>query len=66
MFSVNSVINNDQTIQPLRYISKQVKFIAKMFHGKRIKKFKKKVESQAHEPFSIFHRYLELTFCQMK
>ena len=44
MCSVNCVINNDQTIQPLRYISKQVKFIAKMFYGKRIKKFKKKLE----------------------
>ena len=66
MFSVNGVINNDQTVQPLRYISKQVKFIAKEFHGKRIKKFKKKLELQVHEPFSMFHRYLELTFCQMK
>ena len=44
----------------------QVKFIAKMFHKKRIKKFRKKLESQVHEPFSMFHRYLELTFCQMK
>ena len=65
MFSVNFVINNDQTIQPLRYISKQVKFIAKMFHGKRIKKFRE-LELQVHEPFSMFHRYLELTFCKMK
>ena len=44
----------------------QVKFIAKMFHGKRIKKFRKKLESQVHEPFAMFHRYLKLTFCQMK
>ena len=66
MISVNCVIINDQTIQPLRYISKQVKFIAKMFHKKRIKKFKKKLESQVHEPFLMFHKYLELTFCQMK
>ena len=66
MFSVNYVINNDQTIQPLLYISKQVKFIAKMFHVKRIKKFRKKLEPQVYEPFSMFHRYLDLTFCQMK
>ena len=66
MFNVNCVINNDQTIQPLRYISKQVKFIAKMFHEKRIKTFRKKLELQVHEPFSMLYRYLELTFCQMK
>ena len=96
MFDVNCVINNDQTIQPLRYISivmllkffaatsfamvydsfavtlsvkveiLQVKYIAKIFHEKRIKKFRKKFESQVHEPFSMFNRYLELTLCQMK
>ena len=44
----------------------QVKFIAKMFQAKRIKKFRKKLESQVHEPFSMFHRHFELTFCQMK
>ena len=44
----------------------QVKFIAKMFHEKRIKKFKKKLESQVHEAFLMFYRYLELTLCQMK
>ena len=44
----------------------QVKFIAKMFHGKRIRKFRKKLESQVYEPFSMFHKYSELTFCQIK
>ena len=30
-----------------------VKFIANMFHGKRIRKFRKKLDSQVHKPFSI-------------
>ena len=41
-----------------------VKFIAKMFHEKRIRKFKEKLESQVHEPFLMFHRYSELTFVE--
>ena len=41
-------------------------FVGKMFRGKRTSKFKKKLESQIHEPFSMFQKYSELTFCQMK
>ena len=38
--------------------------IAKRFHGKRIRKFRKKLESEIHEAFLMFQRYSELTFCQ--
>ena len=41
----------------------QAIFTAKMFHRKRIRNFRKKLDSQIHEQFSMFQRYSELTFC---